>query len=222
MSKYVVTLCMVLGLAIAAQAAPLAVVNGGFDGAAQGYGAWAYNGMALTTGWDVVACVGGSGVSAISIEHDYLAPGDIGYVSSGTLYPAARAVQTLADTFQMGYTYTLQVDMYSPTIYENDQFRADLRVGTWDGAVALRLDQVSNPEVYATQDTWHTISGSVTITDPAMVGQAIVITVGDTHGLYGNGNGVHAFDNVSVDMVPEPMTMTLLAFGSLAMLKRRK
>ena len=226
MSKYMLTLCVVLGLAMAAQATPLAVLNGDFEGTPSGDDY--YDGDPVMPGWVCVADpdkMGGNPFGYVTAEPFLGFPGDDGqfvYQGSGTGVPTLRIVNTLADTFQMGYTYTLTASVASYSYWLNDRFEADLRVGTWDGAVALRLDQTTNPEVYATEDTWHTISGSVTITDPTMVGQAIVITLGNQHGLRGDGNGFHLWDSASVDMVPEPMTMTLLALGGLGLLRRRR
>jgi len=118
--------------------------------------------------------------------------------------------------FRIGYSY-------DPVSRRITQFRSDnlmdaLPGWTLDDPQAMWDYPDDDPDVGPQLVDMYINGGSPTDGNPDE-NTAIL----DAVGLYNVGNGqVHAFDNLDVANVPEPATMSLLALGGLAVLRRRR
>jgi hypothetical protein len=120
--------------------------------------------------------------------------------------------------------------MSSHTIQAGDEFTIGLVAKTWDAAsqftATLFFDDPTVPAnvigtfTSAVNGTWTSYSNSTAIdATPASVGGTLGIIIANT---FSPHPGFLNFDNVSINVVPEPSAALLGSLGALALLRRRR
>ena len=106
-------------------------------------------------------------------------------------------------------------------------------IGSFYNVVAAQTDFTNNPErlfVNVGQGAFSKVGvyTTVNIADPMVVGTgtytgaAPTISSASANVLSDNGTGGYSASTATVEIVPEPMTLTLLGIGALALIRRRK
>lgn len=125
--------------------------------------------------------------------------------------------QSYAGTAGETYEYSVQVQDWSGNTNEI----------TWDAVLAacfytdtggflLRQEFVLDTATVA-DDVWHTLSGTATAPDETYWVQMQLYLTGWEDGI----DGSIYFDNASLTLVPEPMTMVLMGLGGIFLRRRR-
>ena len=188
-----------------ASAATVAMTNHSFEDPGTGK----TSDLATVTGWDATG-TGALGVEPVGSAGSY-APA----ATDGTYYlyagDDAWATQTTGHVIAAGETFTLTVDMSS----------------TWNstqGTIQLYYDDGG---------TFTPVAATVQAFSGSTAGPSSVIlsfAADDVAASYGKNIGVKlgtidgwtGFDNVRLDVVPEPSSTALLGLGGLALILRRK
>ena len=129
--------------------------------------------------------------------------------------------QTLSDTYQAGYVYTLTVQVGDS--YEGPSPVSD-PVNNPDGrAYAIQLLAGTDVVAEVFDTTFPVANNSILVPVvfdadqvPSAIGQPITIAI------RGYTGGSATFDNVTLDAVPEPAALSLLGLGALGLLRRRR
>lgn len=218
--KKVLVLCMVAALATATQAADISALftNLDFDSGAVTDGALAgFKGFDAPCteiiGWTnypagLLNDSGVEGPGAWWLSEAYTsAYGNAGFMSSND---AAYNMSTY--TIQSGDVFTISymagvwgwggTGQWTATLFYNDPANV---IGTY----------VQDITAWMADGVWHSDSTGIAAT-PASVGGTLGILMRST------GTGVSQFDEITINVVPEPATLSLLGLGVLALLRKRK
>ena len=203
-------MCLMVG---SASATPLALVNGGFEaGVPAGWSSADFTGWSNATGTNAIIDATANHTEGIySLMFDVTAGG-------GT----AQFLQATSHVIQEGYTYTLSTDARSLVVNN---------LGCTQFLEAILLDDGVNPLVQVAggafnsgttpvygDDTWRTYSVSFTAS-AADAGKTITFYIA----AQGSGTNKYGWvDNVQLDAVPEPATVSLIALGGLTLLRRKR
>jgi len=131
--------------------------------------------------------------------------------------------QLTSQTIAADEVYTLSTQCLAAGLASHDAVRLELSFFYVDGAgdhVELAANWTDVP-YHDKAVVWYACEAEFTVADvPGSVGETLGIKfrnvdIGDTHGWLG-------FDDVQLDVVPEPATMILLGLGGLLGLRRRR
>jgi len=199
-----VAFCLAVVGQVAASLVPIPLVNPGFEAGIPGPGE-------EIPGWPSPGTGSDAGVDTGGHSGEYSA-----FLKSGTV-PSAGAIYQVTDyTIQEGDVFTLR--FWSTIVWENAEITADLFYGN-EANPAYVLDSAANvpPGGWFT-DIWTEFELTASAT-PESVGQKLGVHFVNT-GLP-DGSWLK-LDDVSLSVVPEPATFTLLGLGVLFLLHKRK
>jgi hypothetical protein len=223
---------LVLALEASAGAAPVAIVNPGFETHVLADGDWSW--LMDNEGWGYVA--NGGNLGPWNPEADYYggnAPEgqNVGWTNPGT--EDGGFGQVLTETLAAGMTYTLTVKVGNTAGYDWSGYRVQLLAGGTPQASGDGSD-------YAGEVTGGFLlaedNNTVTIADDTFGTSTVTYVYNPAHSAYlgkplqirllcrGGGTGEEEvdFDGVRLDAVPEPATLALLGLGGLSVLLGRK
>ncbi len=97
----------------------------------------------------------------------------------------------------------------------------------YTGTIAQATADSVTADVYLGLDDTNAAGDSIVVTHDFVLGAStstydLAFAINTTMGATGTDHARGIYDDVSVELVPEPATMSLLALGGIAMLKRRK
>ena len=219
-----------LALSASAGAYDVAIQNAGFEDPVLTEGNYNYE----VPGWDTFGPGGGSGCwnpdadGAVFYGYLGIAPEglNVAWIESGwedntpndpddddfTNVDGGLA-QVLTETLAAGMTYTLTVEVGNSYYYAwGEGYKIQLLAGD---TLLAQDDNSLTPAI----DTFETSTVSYTYdsAQSALLGEPLEIRL-----LAKPGNGELDVDDVRLDAVPEPVTLTLLGLGGLMLVRRRK
>jgi len=207
-------------LSASADAAGIPIINAGFEDPVLAEDDWTWLDV---PGWTQVGGDGAGVWNTTTADFDpVIAPEgqNVVYTENPASGVANGVAQILTETFAAGTDYTLTVVVGNSWAYYWSGYRVELLA---DGVVIAEDDNTLHPDYME----WgaSTVEYTYDAADSGLVGQALeirLLNLGiDIDGRPGETVGVE-FDDVNLAIVPEPATMTMLALGGIAMLKRRK
>ena len=215
MTKTLLTSALILGSAVASQAAVIYVVD------AEG-GANAFNTYDMSTGGDTAAGLSGSFAQDASNfvtnneDQDYWGIQDAGFLTAN----GGTATWTVN-----GFTAGQTVNVYAHW-REDAQGNADtLASYSVNGGTAVVYDQTTGAGSFAADLTLNdTITGDPVATDLSfhLIGTALVDGTGQVQAIMTRGANFAEMDAVAFVVVPEPSSAALLGLGGLALILRRR
>jgi hypothetical protein len=146
--------------------------------------------------------------------------GDVGWWLGGYLYQNAGFMSSGDAAYTMS-TYTIQADDVFTISYIGarwgwtgaGQWTASLFYNDPANVFGTYVQDINSD--WMSQNVWYTDATGITAT-PASVGGTLGILMTST------GTAISQFDEITVDVVPEPATMVLLGLGSLVLVRRRR
>lgn len=207
MQKMVMVMLLVLGLAMVAQAELVPIVNGDFEDTSVVYP----NGP--PAGWDA----GGAGVGVFDLGGENVCLFNTTVGNSQTLF------QNVGHEIVSGATYDFSIDFFNgPDLSATSlPWWDSLSVQLWartpvtNDLNPIILGTVTHAD-FSTPNEWKTFSYQY-VDDGTYAGHTLFVQFQVQGGIQ------PSLDNVTLmETIPEPMTMTLLGFGSGLMFLRRK
>lgn len=220
MKKIGFVFTLIAFLAFVNQAAVITVNNFSFeqpgDGKIKGWdladGAYYVTGGAAAEvpGWESDGTVADSGV-----ESDW--PGHTEGLWTGFMMSGDPSIYNLTGhVIAAGEEFTLQVDARDNWTDGS----ADFKISLYYDVAGVRNPLASTVVTLDAADTWATYSLTIAAdTVAGSIGHPIGIELDNVSA---TGSSWEGFDNVRLDVVPEPMTLSLLALGAVALRRARK
>jgi len=224
---------MVLALEASAGAYEVTIVNPGFEVPVLADGVW--GDLMDGQGWGYVD--NGGYVGSWNIDSPYYGGTppegeNIGWANSGDGVPGGFG-QILTETLAAGMIYTLTVEVGNPPGYPWFGYRVQLLAG---GTMGSSGDEYADPITggfLLAQD-----NNTLTIAEDTFEMSTVTYTYNPAHSAYlgdplqirllclpnpAEWDDTEAdFDDVKLGAIPEPATLSMLALGGLALLRRRR
>lgn len=209
------------------------IVNPGFETPALVDDDWAYTSGDPNEGWGYYNNDGNHGPwNPTTTEYPAGAPEgqNVGWTEpgedgTGAVVPGGYA-QVLTEKLKVGMTYTLTVEVGNAIGYDWGGYAVQLLAGGTQAPGGTYSGEVTGGTLLNEDDN------ELTIADGTFETSTVTYTYDPQHsGLLGEPLQIRLlalgwdeveFDDVRLDVVPEPATMSLLALGGIALLRRKR